>query len=445
MKFIPIFFYVIVLSTSKYLELDMNIIQRPKSSLIKIVNLKSSEEIEVILNRKSHLFTVNLSIGSNQEELTVIIDTGSTILWLPSSKCYKCSKQMKKFEESLSFTYKNLTTPFSISYADGSSTKGFISQEKLQFGSTTIQLQFLLSYEIKNEIDGTSGILGLGIDYYGEESASIIKMLLANNQISKQIFSQKFGKENGKMFIGDYAPEIINNFDNFTNCSLPKIAPYSHAMWSCYITHFFTGYNYMFNKTIAIKNISVLFDSGTNFIIMDTSIEKLFVKSFFREYFKKNYCYKQEEYFLCNTILHKLHFPPIYFIINEITYRIDGKDLFYNHYSYTQLRIIFSNVGGEGTWILGQPFLQNYHVVYDMDAKMIGFHGGQRFNATDYRDYEAEPEESGIPVINFIVISFIVLIFAVLIIFKIKSMRDNRIAQISNNRNVNNVVEPLIN
>jgi hypothetical protein len=424
------------------IELDMEKRQKYTGFVYHIYKFFQSKEIEVIKNSKAQLYAVRFTIGSNREDFNVIIDTGSLLLWIPSNDCYRCASQIKKYNERSSTSYRNLSEPKTIQYADGSFSKGYLSEEIVNVGSVYTNLTFLLTYEMSQEIEGSSGILGLGLDYQSEESSSIISMLYQNNQISKKLFSQKFEGEKGKLFIGDLAPEISNNLADYSTCKVPKDVHF-YNMWACRLEGFFVGFHYSYDKIFKIHNRNVLYDSGTNFIVFDQKTEDLFTKYFFRDYLEKGYCSRRESYYFCNTFLLELFFPPLYFIVNGLAYRIDGKDLFLDiSYGYVQLRVSFVN-DQEDLWILGQPFLENYHVVYNMDEEQIGFYGGKKYNAKEYVDNEAEPKEENVPIHIYILLLFVVIIIIAIAIYKCKLMRRRHRAVNSNQRQ--NINEPILN
>jgi saccharopepsin len=88
----------------------------------------------------SQYFT-NITIGTPPQSFRVVLDTGTSNLWIPSVQCTSIACFLHaKYDSTQSSTYKANGTAFSSPYGSGT-VEGFVSQDKVEVGDLTIQNQ----------------------------------------------------------------------------------------------------------------------------------------------------------------------------------------------------------------------------------------------------------------------------------------------------------------
>lgn len=124
-----------------------------------------------------------ITMGTPAQPFTVIFDTGSSNLWVPSKSCTNCDAPgnvHKKFNSQKSSTFNDKTYqqgPYHIQYGTGAVT-GSLYTESVTFGGSTLtQVPFLSVTESADPLPqfAFDGILGLGfnglVEPYGLQTA----------------------------------------------------------------------------------------------------------------------------------------------------------------------------------------------------------------------------------------------------------------------------------
>ncbi|KAL8145496.1 cyprosin-like [Apium graveolens] len=136
-----------------------------------------------------------IGIGTPPQKFTVIFDTGSSNLWVPSAKCYFSVACLfhSKYKSSHSSTYKKNGKSAAIHYGTGS-ISGFFSQDSVEVGDLVVKEQDFI--EATKEPGVTflaakfDGILGLGFQEISVGNAVPVWYSMVNQGLVKEpVFS----------------------------------------------------------------------------------------------------------------------------------------------------------------------------------------------------------------------------------------------------------------
>ncbi|KAI5982159.1 aspartic peptidase domain-containing protein [Pisolithus marmoratus] len=134
-----------------------------------------------------------LIIGSPRPQtFQVILDTGSSDLWVVTTSCTNCTSDQPPFDPSKSSSYKASTSQLTINYGSGS-VNGTVTEDTVSCGGFTIPTQeFLAATTISDNLlpSGVSGIMGLGFEAIsGLHTTPFWQALYNANMLAEPLFS----------------------------------------------------------------------------------------------------------------------------------------------------------------------------------------------------------------------------------------------------------------
>ncbi|KAB2078437.1 hypothetical protein ES319_A06G162700v1 [Gossypium barbadense] len=172
-------------------------------------DLGDSEETDIVAlkNYMDAQYYGEISIGTPPQKFTVIFDTGSSNLWVPSTKCYfsvACFFH-SKYKSSESSTYKKNGKSASIQYGTGA-ISGFFSNDSVKVGNLVAKDQEFI--EATKEPGVTfiaakfDGILGLGFKEISVGDAvpvwyNMVEQGLIKDQVFSFWLNRNVGEEMG--------------------------------------------------------------------------------------------------------------------------------------------------------------------------------------------------------------------------------------------------------
>ncbi|KAF9253078.1 hypothetical protein DTO013E5_2472 [Penicillium roqueforti] len=305
-----------------------------------------------------------ITIGTPPQTFKVVLDTGSSNLWVPSSQCSSIACFLhSKYDSSSSSTYQKNGSEFEIRYGSGS-LSGFVSKDTLQIGDLKIEGQDFA--EATNEpglafaFGRFDGILGLGYD-----TISVNKMvppfyhMINQKLVDEPVFAFYLGDADKD---GDNSEATFGGIDesHYTG-ELIKIPLRRKAYWEVELNSIALGDN-----VAELENTGVILDTGTSLIALPSTMAELLnkeigaTKGFTGQYSVE--CDKRDS-------------------LPDLTFTLGGHKFTIGPHDYileVQGSCISSFMGMDfpepvgPLAILGDAFLRRWYSVYDVGNNAVG-------------------------------------------------------------------------
>ncbi|XP_072212396.1 cathepsin E [Excalfactoria chinensis] len=327
------------------------------------------EANEPLINYLDMEYFGQISIGTPPQNFTVIFDTGSSNLWVPSIYCTSkaCTKHAR-FHPSRSSTYQPLGFPFSIQYGTGSLT-GIIGSDKVTVEGMTVYNQpFAESVSEPGKTFQDSefdGILGLAYPSLAVDGVTpVFDNMMAQDLLELPVFSVYMSANpdsspGGELIFGGFDPSRFLG-------TLHWVPVTVQGYWQIKLDNVKVG------RTVAFcaNGCQAIVDTGTSLITGPTKDIKELQRHI-------GAMAMDGEYIVDCSLLSSM--PIVTFTINGIPYVLSPQA-----YTLTEqsegLDICLSGFQGmdvpppsEPLWILGDVFIRQYYTVFDRGNNRVGF------------------------------------------------------------------------
>ncbi|EPQ59492.1 aspartic peptidase A1 [Gloeophyllum trabeum ATCC 11539] len=308
-------------------------------------------------------YFTEISLGTPPQTFKVILDTGSSNLWVPSIQCTSIACFLHtKYDSSKSSTYKANGSEFSIQYGTGS-MEGFVSNDVLTIGDIVIKGQDFA--EATKEPGLTfafgkfDGILGLA---YNTISVNHITPpfynMIDQKLIEEPVFSFRLGDSEE-----DGGEAIFGGVDESAYSGAIHYAPVRRkAYWEVELEKIKFG-----DDELELENTGAAIDTGTSLIALPTDVAEMLnaqigaTKSWNGQYTVD--CAKVPD------------LPDLSFYFDGKAYPLKGTDyvLEVQGTCISSFQGMDINLPGGDLWIIGDVFLRRYYTVYDAGRDAVGF------------------------------------------------------------------------
>lgn len=314
---------------------------------------KKDGTASVTIENEKTFYLVDVEVGSNKDKNQVLIDTGSSDLWVVASDA-NCQgvdcKNYGTFDESSSSSYKDLNENFKISYGDGSGASGNWATDDVTVGDVEVSaLQFAVATQSSSDI----GVLGIATKNVESSDSSYNNLPYA---------LQKQGK------IDKVAYSLYLNSKSAASGTL-LFGGIDHAKYSGSLVKFpYSGYGFNiqlnsidYNGDSNSFNDKVLLDSGTTLTYLPQDIVDSIGKALNGSWDSSAGIYTID----CDQPDDKY----IEYKFNGLTIKVPLSDLVFDFDSSSSCALGY--IATSNTYILGDNFLRNAYVYYDLDDTSI--------------------------------------------------------------------------
>ncbi|KAJ3144688.1 Vacuolar protease A [Geranomyces variabilis] len=337
-----------------------------------------SSTIATVNNNYDCLYFTNIQLGTPGVSYTVIIDTGSSDLWVPSPWCGSCGNR-KRYNPAASTTSQSLGMAVTSYYGLGSAW-GNIFTDNARFGNLAVTGQVFIAANGNSNVQPAyvDGLMGMGFSgmswansvvpwaYVGK--SSLVENLYKQGKISRPTFgiwldryvswsAEPSTVVGGELAIGGPAGNTARYTGAVTWLDVPNYTGWWSVEWRG-----ISGPDGINLKPA--RGIRGLVDTGTALIVMDYAVAaklNTFIGGYstgIRGLWAIN----------CNTIAAS----PIQFTINLQGYNfvLTGKDLPSRVWP-TNGSVCYSPFQSSassdvlGQWLIGDVFLRKFYQIYD--------------------------------------------------------------------------------
>uniref|UniRef100_A0A8C9CFQ7 Peptidase A1 domain-containing protein n=1 Tax=Phocoena sinus TaxID=42100 RepID=A0A8C9CFQ7_PHOSS len=300
----------------------------------------------------------NIYIGTPSQEFTVVFDTGSSDLWVPSVYCKSDACQNHhRFDPSMSSTFQNMGKPLSIQYGTGS-MQGFLGYDTVTVSNIVDHQQTVgLSTQEPGDVFTYSefdGILGLAYPSLASEySVPVFDNMMNRHLVAQDLFSvylDRNGQES-MLTLGAIDPSYYTGSLHWIPVTLQKY-------WQFTV------------DSVTIGGVVVACDGGCQ-AILDTGTSMLVGPSSDILNIQMAIGATQNRYGELDIDCGSLSsMPTVVFEINSRMYPLTPS-------AYTNQDQGFCTSGFQGEnnsqqWILGDVFIREYYSVFDRANNRVG-------------------------------------------------------------------------
>lgn len=415
--------------------MDFRVKRTPTESSPGTLVKRDGEPVSLSLaNDQMVSYLAELEIGSDSQKVDIVLDTGSSDLWVMASTNPYCTDNVREiltgegvnctditfdYESSSSWSFNSSSTPeFEIQYGDGSAATGRWGQDTVKFGGITLEKANLALGE---ESNSSACVFGIGFienestadfsEYSGPDSTwpppgtyDNVPVQMKNegliDKVAYSLWLDQASASTGQILFG--------GVDHAKYNGTLQILPIVESL--AYVRYDFPSpleFNIVLNSITAVAAggasvevmsdtaLPALLDSGTSFVYLPEDVAEAIAASLQAfEFTSGSGWYTDCALGDAGSLRYSFSGVEINVPLSEMLVPLtsdDGTPLSENGVSYCQLALM----AADDTIILGDSFLRAAYVVYDLEKNEIAL--AQAVTGSDASDSNVEAISSDIP------------------------------------------------
>jgi hypothetical protein len=241
------------------------------------------------LQNAQYSYYMNITLGTPPQDFTMVLDTGSAVLWVADSACSPsvCVDALHYFDSSASSTYTRIANNTLEAYYGLGNATGYLGTDTLTFGNGAVKItkqefgQATAQAYITD--NGDDGIIGFGPDIattWADELQTVIDTPLTNFVAQNPSYSKVFGIKFAPVPTGEvFAQNGLLTFGGLPDKSwysgslhwVPRAETYPlNYFWSVNVEK--VEFGHVEIKQYNGTALSAIVDTGTTLILVDNSI-----------------------------------------------------------------------------------------------------------------------------------------------------------------------------
>ncbi|XP_050028366.2 lysosomal aspartic protease-like [Dermacentor andersoni] len=328
--------------------------------------------MEPLKNYVNAQYYGNITLGTPPQVFSVIFDTGSSNLWVPSSKCparVPGCRVHRKYHSSRSSTYVQNGTHFEIEYGSGA-VAGELSIDTLGIGEARVKGQMFA--EVTEEISPAftigkfDGILGLG---YPQGAVLNVTPVFDNMVAQGLAVTRVFAFYLNRNLSDPSGGEVL--FGGVDKAHYKGRVTYLPVTKKGYWQFKMDGIKISGKTTFCKRGCQAIADTGTSAIVGPSDeIDKLNRRIRAKEVSPGEYVVN------CKSLP---HLPKISFNLNKREFVLDPEDYVFKVTENGTTICLSGFVAMDvplplgPLWILGDRFIGRYYTIFDRGNDRVGF------------------------------------------------------------------------